>query len=58
MRRLTPITLSLDAATINENGSVSLSGSFADSGALDTHTVLVDWGDGLTNTLDLAAHRR
>ena len=33
---------------IDENGSVTLSGSFADVGTLDTHTVLIDWGDGTT----------
>ncbi len=40
------ITLTLDAAEIDENGAVSLSGSFADGGASDTHNVEIDWGDG------------
>ena len=28
------------------NGNVQLEGAFADAGAADTHTVVVDWGDG------------
>jgi len=38
------LQVSLTAASINENGSTALSGSFTDPGTLDTHTVLVDWG--------------
>jgi PKD repeat protein len=49
------IALSLAATTINELGVASLSGTFTDPGVLDTHTVLIDWGDGNTDTLDLAA---
>lgn len=49
--------LSLSATTINENEETSLSGSFADPGTLDTHTVEIDWGDGSTNTtVNLAAN--
>jgi len=41
---------------INENGSTTLTGSFTDPGVLDTHTVLITWGDGSPNTtLTLAA---
>ena len=33
-----------------------LSGSFTDPGTQDTHTVMIAWGDGSTNTtLNLAA---
>ncbi|NND75131.1 MAG: hypothetical protein HKN44_09000 [Ilumatobacter sp.] len=32
---------------IDEDGTVSLSGSFTDVGVDDTHTVSVDWGEGL-----------
>src|SRR5205807_139455 len=50
------LQLSLDPATINENGATALSGSFADPGTLDTHTVVINWGDGRGNTtLNLAA---
>jgi hypothetical protein len=38
--------LHLSAGTVFENGSVSLSGAFADAGTLDLHTVIVSWGDG------------
>jgi len=43
--------------TINENDSTTLSGSFTDPGTLDTHTVVIAWGDGSTDTtLNLAAN--
>ncbi len=50
------LALNLSAATIGENGSTTLSGTFADPGTLDTHTVTINWGDGSPNTvLSLAA---
>ncbi|MCA1553633.1 MAG: tandem-95 repeat protein, partial [Chloroflexi bacterium] len=49
-------TLILSASTINENDSVDLSGSFTDPDTGDTHTVVIDWGDGSTAaTLNLLA---
>ena len=49
--------LSLDSASVDEGGSVTLSGSFSDAGVLDTHTVTIDWGDGTTSnaTVDQVA---
>ncbi len=47
--------LALSPSTIDEGGSTSLSGSFTDPGTLDEHTVKIDWGDGETETVDLAA---
>lgn len=41
--------------TINEYDSIVLTGAFTDPGTLDTHTVLIDWGDGNSNTLNLSA---
>ncbi len=41
--------LSLDTASVDEGGSVTLTGSFTDAGVLDTHTVTIDWGDGTTS---------
>jgi hypothetical protein len=38
--------IQLSASTINAGGSVTLSGTVADTGTLDTHTVQIDWGDG------------
>ena len=48
--------ISLDATSIDENGSVTLTGSFTDPDALDTHQVVINWGPGETpTTIDLAA---
>ena len=50
------VTVSASPATINENDSTTLSGSFTDPGAADTHTVVINWGDGTPNTtINLAA---
>jgi hypothetical protein len=50
------LVLSLTATSILENGSTSLSGSFADVEATDAHTVVINWGDGSANTtIPLAA---
>src|SRR5439155_11953338 len=38
------LQLTLTATSINENGSVSLGGSFTDPGTKDTHQVVVNWG--------------
>jgi hypothetical protein len=43
-------------SVIDEDGSTTLTGGFTDPGVLDTHTVVIDWGDGSPNTtLSLAA---
>jgi hypothetical protein len=44
------LALTLSAASINENGSTSISGSFTDVESSDSHTVVIYWGDGSTNT--------
>src|SRR5262249_29243658 len=50
------VSVNLSANSINENGSTTLSGSFADPGTQDTHTVIINWGPGETSTtLTLAA---
>ena len=36
---------------IDEGGSATLTGSFTDVGTLDTHTVVIDWGDGNVDTI-------
>jgi len=38
-----------DCGCTAANSPVSISGSFTDSGALDVHTVMVDWGDGTSS---------
>jgi len=42
-------------ADSNEGGQVTLSANYFDPGLLDTHTVTVNWGDGTTSTISLAA---
>ena len=50
------IGLTLHNATLNEGGSTWISGTFADAGTQDIHTVDVNWGDGTAHTtIDLAA---
>jgi hypothetical protein len=39
--------------TIGEGGTATVSGTIADPGSLDTHTVVIDWG-GSATTLNLA----
>jgi hypothetical protein len=51
-----PSNLVLEAPlTANEGDTTTLTGFFADPGTLDTHTVVVQWGDGTSSTLSLAA---
>ncbi len=38
-------TLTLDRIAINEEGNLTVSGTFSDPGILDTHEVVIDWGD-------------
>jgi Ca2+-binding RTX toxin-like protein len=40
----------LNSGSINEGGTFTLSGSFADPGVLDGHTVVITWGDGSAPT--------
>ena len=49
--------LTLDAATIAENGTVTLSGNIVDLGS-DTHQATIDWGDGSATTVlsSLSSH--
>jgi hypothetical protein len=44
-------SLGLSSNSINENGSVTLTGTYTDPGTLDTHTLLINWGDGTTPQL-------
>lgn len=41
--------LVLSSTSIDENGTVTVNGSFTDVGTLDTHTVTIDWGDGTSS---------
>jgi hypothetical protein len=46
--------LILSETTINENGLITLNGWFTDIGLLDTHTVMVAWGDGSGSTATIS----
>src|SRR5713101_7008424 len=49
-------SFALSSAAVEAGQAVTATGTFTDSGAADTHTVTVDWGDGPpTTTLNLAA---
>jgi len=49
------VALNLNA-TVSEGGTATLTGSFTDPDATDTHTVVINWGPGEgTATLNLAA---
>jgi hypothetical protein len=51
-----PSNINLSGGPINENDTLTLSGSFTDAGTLDPHAVMIDWGDGSpTTTLNLSA---
>jgi hypothetical protein len=42
-------------ATINEAQSTTLTSNFTDPGPLDSHTVVLNWGDGTSDTISLLA---
>jgi hypothetical protein len=44
------VSASFSPSTIDGYGYTTLSGTFADPGTLDTHTVVIDWGDGSAPT--------
>lgn len=55
--RVTAVTL--NTPSIQENGTVTLTGTFDDPGILDTHDVVIDWGDGSpTTTVRLSEKER
>jgi hypothetical protein len=51
-------SLRLDKTVINENDSVLLTVAFLDPGSLSSHSVTVVWGDGTTDTFNLAVGAR
>ena len=44
-----PIVTALKVDEVNDDGWVTLSGSFNDASLEDTHSVLIDWSDGTTS---------
>jgi hypothetical protein len=47
-----PANVSVNGATLDENGSYSLSGSFTDLESSNTHTVTIHWGDSTDTDTD------
>ena len=41
--------------SVPDGGAVMLATTFSDPGTIDTHTALIDWGDGSVSAIDLAA---
>ncbi len=53
------VDLNLVPSAIEKGGTVTLAGEFSDPGALDTHQVVIEWGDGTVDTLiDLNVDQR
>ena len=52
---ITDASVGPSPAHVTEGGSVTLTGSFTDPGVLDSHVVSINWGDGSTQTVNLAA---
>jgi len=45
-----PVSLTAEALTGPEGQSLNFSGAFSDAGVLDTHTAIIEWGDGTQST--------
>lgn len=56
VRNVAPSFGVISTATIDENNVATITGSFTDPGVLDTHTLVVNWGDGSSSpaTIDPA----
>ncbi|MDP9275571.1 MAG: PKD domain-containing protein [Chloroflexota bacterium] len=50
-----PADLAVQATPVLEGGATTLTVSFTDAEASDTHTVAITWGDGSTENISLAA---
>jgi hypothetical protein len=51
---LAPEILTLAASSVDENGVVHLTGTYRDVGTLDSHTLTIDWGEGLPETVSVS----
>ena len=49
VNNIDPVIVSVNAPLINEDGTATVTGSFTDVSTLDTHTAVIDWGDGTTS---------
>ncbi len=50
-----PVLAALEDQTVLAGESFTVTGQFSDPGVLDTHTVVIEWETGVTETLQLAA---
>ena len=50
------LAIALEEISVDESESTSLSGTITDVGVHDSHTVLVDWGDGTVESLSVAGN--
>ncbi|MFO0942825.1 MAG: hypothetical protein U0930_18975 [Pirellulales bacterium] len=51
---IAPVIDTLTATSTLENGTIQLNGSYHDDGSLDTHNLVVAWGDGSTQVLPVS----
>ena len=51
VNNVAPTIVSVSGTPVNENSSTTLSGTIADVGTLDTHSVTIVWQDGTPNTI-------
>src|SRR5205814_1864234 len=59
VKNVAPTITSLNVTpTIDENGTVTLTGTFTDPGTQDSYTLVINWGEGSPQTLILAAGTR
>ncbi len=59
VRNNAPIISSLEVdEMLDENGEVTLVGTFSDASSPDTHTITIDWGDDQSDTLTLSNGER
>jgi large repetitive protein len=54
VNNVSPIVATLSATSVNENGTVTLSGTYNDVGTQDTHTLTIDWGEGVPQTVPVS----
>lgn len=50
------LVLTPSATSVHTYDAVHVSGTFTDSGILDTHLVTIDWGDNTSNNISLSAN--
>jgi N-acetylneuraminic acid mutarotase len=59
VRNVAPLIVALESSSTGCGGAaegqvVTISGSFTDAGTFDTHTSIIDWGDGATSAANIS----